>query len=231
MVCCSHNSLLPAFFMEFLIMTEQWEPTEGTDGKKGNGRSPLIFLGGAVLLGLAAALLIFGSGQFGQKESVLQQIPAGAGETTKAQIVVENRVLTIGDAAHNFHLKDLNGSVVSLADFQGQPVVVNFWATWCGPCRLEMPALQAAQDAYQEDGLVVLAVNDQESNSDVTAFVEELDLRLTTVLDQDGIVSRLYNVFNFPTTYFVDADGVITAVHRGLLTTEQIDEYLAVTIP
>jgi peroxiredoxin len=212
-------------------MTEQLEPAEEMDGKKGNGRSPLIFLGGAVLLGLAAALLIFGSGQFGQQESILAQIPAGSGETTVAQVVVENRVLAVGDTAHNFHLKDLEGSVVSLGDFQGQPVVVNFWATWCAPCRLEMPALQAAQDSYQEDGLVVLAVNDQESNADVTAFVEELDLRLTTVLDQDGIVSRLYNVFNFPTTYFVDADGVITAVHRGLLTTEQIDEYLAVTIP
>lgn len=194
---------------------------------KGNGRSPFLFIGGAVLLGLAVALLIFGSGRGSEQPSILQQIPASEGERTVAQIAPgESSLLAVGDTAHNFHLQNLDGEVVSLEDFRGRPVIVNFWATWCAPCRLEMPALQAAQEKYADEGLVVLALNDQESAADVAAFADELELSLTTLLDPDGIISGLYQVINFPTTYFIDADGVITAVHRGLLTPEQIDVYL-----
>ena len=207
------------------------DQSEKTEAKSGNGRSPFLFLGGAILLGLAAALLIFGSGMLGQEESVLQQIPVGSGEATVAQVVSDGGVLMAGDTAHNFFLQDLEGNTVSLEEFRGSPVIINFWATWCAPCRLEMPALQATQDKYAEDGLVILAVNDQESPQDVEAFVDELDLRLTTLLDPDGIVSGLFNVFNFPTTVFVDRDGVVTAVHRGLLVESQIEDYLSNTIP
>jgi peroxiredoxin len=208
------------------------DPSESMDTKEKNGRSPFLFLGGAVLIGLAAVLLIFGSGMFRQEESVLKQIPTGSGEATVAQVVSDDSgVLMAGDTAQNFFLQDLQGNTVSLEDFRGRPVVVNFWATWCAPCRLEMPALQDAQDQYEDDGLVILAINDQESVEDVADFVDELDLRLTTLLDPDGVVSGLYNVFNFPTTVFVDADGVVTAVHRGLLVESQIEEYLSQTIP
>ena len=211
------------------MMTEQSDLIEQ---KKGNGRSPFLLLGGAILLGLAAALLIFGSGLFKQEESVLQQIPEGAGEATVAQLSSDSGgFLDVGDTALNFHLQDLAGDTVSLEDFRGQPVMINFWATWCAPCRIEMPALQATQDAHQDDGLVILAVNDQETSDEVSRFVEELDLTLTTLVDQKGIVSELYKVFNFPTTYFVDGDGVITAVHRGFLIEEQIEAYLSNTIP
>ena len=211
------------------MMTEQSDLIEQ---KKENGRSPFLLLGGAILLGLAAALLIFGSSLFKQEESVLQQIPEGAGEATVAQLSSDSDgFLDVGDTALNFHLQDLAGDTVSLEDFRGQPVMINFWATWCAPCRIEMPALQATQDAHQDDDLVILAVNDQEAPDEVSQFVEELDLSLTTLVDQKGVVSELYNVFNFPTTYFVDGDGVITAVHRGFLVEEQIEEYLSNTIP
>ncbi|MBE2222289.1 MAG: TlpA family protein disulfide reductase [Anaerolineae bacterium] len=211
------------------MMTEQ---SDSAEQKGGNGRSPILFLGGAILLGLAAALLIFGSGLFKQDDSVLQQIPASSGEAKVAQLSPDSDILLeVGDTARNFYLQDLAGNTVSLEDFRGQPVLINFWATWCAPCRLEMPALQAAQEAHQEDGLVILAINDQQTPDEVARFVEELDLSLTTLVDQKGAVSELYNVFNFPTTYFVDGDGVITAVHRGLLAEEQIETYLSNTIP
>lgn len=210
-------------------MTEQ---SDSTEPEKGNGSSPFLLLGGAILLGLAAALLIFGSGMFKQEDYVLQQIPEDSGEAKVAQLSPDNSsFLEVGDTARNFYLQDLEGNTVSLEDFRGQPVLINFWATWCAPCRLEMPALQATQEAHQEDGLVVLAVNDQQAPEEVARFVEELDLSLTTLIDQKGVVSELYNVFNFPTTYFVDGDGVVTAVHRGLLVEEQIEEYLSLTIP
>ncbi len=210
--------------------TMEVESKNGHFDQAQHQRSPFLFLGGAVLLGLAAALLIFGSGMFKQEESTLSQIPSGSGEATVAQ-VAESGVLTAGDTAHNFFLQDLEDNTVSLEDFRGSPVIINFWATWCVPCRIEMPALQATQDKYAEDGLVILAVNDQESPEDVTEFVQELDLRLTTLLDPDGVVSGLYNVFNFPTTVFVDEEGMVTAVHRGLLVESQIEDYLSNTIP
>ena len=174
-------------------MTEQSDLTKGA---KGNGRSPFLLLGGAILLGLAAALLIFGSGLFKQDDSVLQQIPEGPGEDKVAQLSPDSSILLeVGDTAHNFHLQDLDGNTVSLEDFRGQPVMINFWATWCAPCRIEMPALQATQEAHQEDGLVVLAVNDQQTPDTISDFVEELGLSLTTLVDQKGVVSKLYNVF------------------------------------
>ncbi|PIE81584.1 MAG: hypothetical protein CSA11_04410 [Chloroflexi bacterium] len=214
-------------------MTDQ---SEAVETKGGNGRfdlaqywrSPFLFLGGAVLLGLAAALLIFGGGRFGQRESVLEQIPVGSGEVTVAQVVSDDDVLMVGDMTRNFFLQDLEGNMVSLEEFRGSPVIINVWQTWCAPCRIEMPALQAVQDKYADDGLVILAVNDQESPRDVEAFVTELDLQLTILVDPDGVVSDLYNVFNFPTTIFVDEAGVITAVHRGLLAESQIEDYLSI---
>jgi peroxiredoxin len=211
-------------------MTNQSESTDAARG--GNGRSSILFIGGVILLGLAAALLIFGRGVFKQEDSILQSIPEGGGEAKVAQLSPDSDILLeVGDTARNFYLQDLSGNTVSLEDFRGQPVLINFWATWCAPCRLEMPTLQAAQEAHQEDGLVVLAVNDQQAPEEISRFVEELDLSLTTLVDSKGVVSELYNVFNFPTTYFVDADGVVTAVHRGLLVESQIEEYLSSTIP
>lgn len=138
--------------------------------------------------------------------------------------------MEVGDTAYNFYLSDLDGQNLNLEAFRGQPVILNFWATWCGPCRVEMPALQAAYESHQADELVILAVNDQEAHQDVADFFSELELTFTPLLDQEGEVSRLYHVFNFPTTYFIDEDGRVTAVHRGVLSAEQIETYLAATL-
>ncbi|MCA9993572.1 MAG: TlpA family protein disulfide reductase, partial [Anaerolineales bacterium] len=132
----------------------------------------------------------------------------------------------------SFVLADLAGNPVSLADFRGQPVIINFWATWCAPCRIEMPELQAAYDQYQADGLVILAVNREEDLATVQAyFVDEMGLTFTALLDEQAFAANVYNVFNMPTTYFVDPAGMVTAVHRGPMTKGQIDGYLANTIP
>lgn len=132
----------------------------------------------------------------------------------------------INSLAPNFTLKDLNGNLISLTDLRGKNVLLNFWATWCGPCRLEMPALQARQELYQED-LIVLAVNYDEPAELVQAFKEELGLTFPIVLDPGAIVQDVYGIRAYPTSYFIDREGVIREIRIGILTEDTLDEYLA----
>ncbi len=104
--------------------------------------------------------------------------------------------------------------------------MINFWASWCGPCEVEMPAIQAAYQAHQEDGLVVLAVAVDDSVKNVQRFFDEHDLTIWPLMD-DGNVSRAYQVFGLPTSYFVGPDGKIAAVHTGPLTEGKINQYLS----
>lgn len=196
-----------------------------------NGRSPLLFVGGLILLGLAAGLLLFGGDLFGggSDTSVLEQVPLLSAPDSSSR---RGDPLTVGDTAVDFTLADLEGSAVSLSDFRGQPVIINFWATWCAPCRIEMPELQAVYDAYRDDGLVILALDQDESPEQVRAFFyDEMDLTFTPLLDDGAQISALYGAINFPTTYFVNGEGEITAVHRGLMNEEIIIGYLADILP
>ena len=106
-------------------------------------------------------------------------------------------------------------------------MLINFWATWCPPCRLEMPYLQAAYERYKEQGFTVLAVDQQESPEAVRAYFQELGLTFPTVIDGTGEVSSLYRVLALPTTYFVDRDGIVQIMHRGAMTEQQLENYLA----
>ncbi len=197
-----------------------------------NGRSPFLILGSIILIGLALALLIFGDDLLNSNEgsgSILQQIPAFNSAPSNAQ---SGGPLQVGDAARDFVLQDVAGNTVHLSDFDDRPIVLNFWATWCAPCRVEMPDLQAAFDAHQDDGLVILAINREESiNAVQTFFYDEMNLTFTPLLDAEAEVARLYNVANYPTSIFVDREGRVTAVHLGLMVEEQIEGYLADILP
>lgn len=203
-----------------------------------NGRAhrSLFLIVGFFLLGLALALFIFGSGwgrdtAVTNSSSILEQVPSSADSGPGLAQLPADR-LTTGDAAYDFSLVDLDGNVVSLADFHGRPVILNFWATWCAPCRLEMPELQAAYTQYHDDGLVILALNQEESPQLVRKFFyDDMGLTFAPLLDSEGMVANLYGVNRlFPSSFFINADGQITAVHRGMLVASQIEAYLAETI-
>ena len=130
----------------------------------------------------------------------------------------------VGATAPDFTLLNLDGQPVSLADFRGRLVLINFWATWCGPCEIEMPAIQAVYEKHQEEGFVVLAVAVDDSAKNVRRFINERGLTFQTLMD-DGNVSRAYRVFGLPASFFVGADGKIAAVHNGVLTEEEICDY------
>jgi peroxiredoxin len=141
--------------------------------------------------------------------------------------------VAVGDTAIDFTLANLDGTAVTLSDHLGQPIVINFWASWCGPCRIEMPELQTLHDQYAADGLVILAVNQAET-ADVAAsfFFDEMGLTFANpLLDSETTVADKYGVRNLPTTLFIDANGQITAVHRGPAVLSQFEDYLAATAP
>ncbi|NDJ75451.1 MAG: TlpA family protein disulfide reductase [Chloroflexi bacterium] len=128
-----------------------------------------------------------------------------------------------GAPAPAFSTETVDGEAVRLGDYDGQVVVLNLWATWCPPCRAEMPDLEAVWQRYADDGMVVLAVNQNESASDVAAFRTEYDLTFPVALDRAGDVGRLYETSTFPTTYFIDRDGVIREVVHGAMPAAMIE--------
>ncbi|GJM40256.1 MAG: hypothetical protein DHS20C20_05380 [Ardenticatenaceae bacterium] len=138
--------------------------------------------------------------------------------------------LTVGAKAPDFTLPDLNDStnLLGLTDYAGSPVILNFWASWCVPCREEMPALQRVYELHNPNGLVVLGINQTFADDldSARAFVQELALTFLNVRDDDGNVSgSMYRVMGLPTSIFIAEDGEVVHVQVGQLTDEQISRY------
>lgn len=121
----------------------------------------------------------------------------------------------VGNKAINFKLIDLSGNTVSLDEFRGKPVILNFWATWCGPCRIEMPYLQQIYDDWKDKGLILLEIDIQQSAATVQQYLDDSNLNLPTLLDITGKTAVDYGITAIPTTYFIDRDGIIRQVVRG----------------
>lgn len=137
----------------------------------------------------------------------------------------------IGHPAPLFTLPALAGGDLALADLAGQPVVLNFWASWCGPCRAEMPELQRLHDRLGEAGVAVVGVNQGESPETAAAFLESLGLSFPVALDQRTGVSQQYLVNSLPTTFFIDRDGVIRSTFIGAMSDAVLAENLRSIYP
>jgi peroxiredoxin len=139
----------------------------------------------------------------------------------RAQIEGEGVAGRIGATAPDFEWRGADGQTVRLSTYRGKVVVVNFWATWCAPCREEMPALQRV--AATERDVVVLEVDLMESGDKARSFLDSLGLdRLQPVLDTDGATTRRFGVLTLPSTFFIDRDGVIRHLELTALKEEQI---------
>lgn len=145
--------------------------------------------------------------------------------TTEPEVLTADESQGEVDYAPDFTLSDLDGNSVSLSDYAGTPLLVNFWATWCPPCRSELPLIQQYQDQYAGD-FVVLAVDGAETAEDVRSFAEAQGYTMMFLLDTDYAVAELYQVRGFPTSVFIDADGAIQKVHIGELTEPMLIAYL-----
>ena len=135
----------------------------------------------------------------------------------------------VGSPAPDFTLFSLAGPPMSLHEQQGKVVLVNFWTTWCPPCREEMPALQRAYENLADEGLMVLGVNwtQVDNLADVEAFVAELGLTFPILLDSDGVVSEdLYQVLGLPTSVLIGRDGTVRAIRIGILDLQELESTL-----
>lgn len=158
----------------------------------------------------------------------LSAVPANA--NTSGKIAAPQN----GFLAPEFSLENLDGGKTSLGDLRGKVVLVNFWASWCPPCREEMPTLERVYHKYQEQGLVVLAVNStiQDNFNDAQAFVSANNLSFPILLDKNGVATCLYRIQSLPTSFFIGPDGIIREVVVGgpmaeALLTSRVEELLA----
>jgi peroxiredoxin len=183
-------------------------------------RQILLLLSG-LLIGLAAGIaFFFGLNRINPFERwFAEDTPASLSESPSVYAPDK------GKPAPEFILENLAGESVSLADLRGKVVLLNFWATWCGPCRVEMPTLESRHQQYPEQ-FAVVGIDFDEPKENVAAFVEEFGLTFPILLDPGGDVQNAYRIRGYPTSVFLDKDGLVQIVHIGIMTEEQLDEYL-----
>ena len=131
-----------------------------------------------------------------------------------------------GAIAPNFRLSTLDGKELSLENQRGKAVVLNFWATWCGPCRSEMPALQQTYENFKAQGMLLWGIDVGETPDQVEKFAKQIGITFPLLLDRDSKTSRTYRVFGLPTTVFVGRDGVITDVAIGAMDEQTLEKYV-----
>ena len=157
------------------------------------------------------------------------ELPVGKNPTDREPVA------EVGRVGPDFLLETPQGGTLRLSDLQGQPVVINFWATWCPPCRVEIPELVAAYERYRDQGLVIVAVDLQEPDDKVLKFADEFGMIFPIVIDRSGDVADVWRlggpVAGIPTSYFIDEMGVIQDFFFGPMTEEFLAERLAKILP
>ena len=188
-------------------------------GSDADARSQWHLAVGGILLGIGIGLAIF--------VGLNRRSPELPATQTRAPLEAEDGFLAPGDQAPTFELSDTAGGIIRLEDQRGKAVLINFWATWCAPCKVEMPALQRAFEDHHDRGFTILAVDFDEPAQDVQAFGEDLGLTFPLLLDPGGDVQNLYRVRGYPTSVFLDPSGVIRVYHIGVMSEGQLEGYLA----
>jgi peroxiredoxin len=174
-----------------------------------------MLLASAILFGLGIGLIVFLGFPAREPTREASSLTVGPGPAP-----------VVGAPAPDFRLTTPSGESVALSDYLGQAVLLNFWATWCEPCKAEMPLFEQAQQSAGPAGFQVLAVNFDEPPADVQAFQDALGLSFPLLLDPGAVVQRLYRVIGYPTSFWIDRDGRVAAVHVGVMSEQQVNDYL-----
>lgn len=153
--------------------------------------------------------------------------PNGGIEPTPEMVTLPPPKAVADSPMIDFTLTSLDGQTVSLSDYKGRIVFLNFWATWCVPCEKELPAFQEFQQTQSPDGAAILAVNVQESADQVTGFLTDHNISdLTVLLDSDSSVANSYGIYNLPVTFVIDQNGIVRYPKFGAMTVQDLQGYL-----
>ena len=197
------------------------EPTRDNSGRR---RQAIVVLGLGLLVGLVAIYLALS-----QDNAPPAEITAQAGAFPVASLYGVKNADAQPDAGHpapDFAIHQANGETAYLSDYRGRPILINFWATWCPPCRAEMPELVRAYNEHQDEGLVVIAVDSMESQEAVAKFVKAFNMNMPVVIDVQGQVMDAYKTQSLPSSFFIDRNGVVQVRWIGILTPEALQKNL-----
>ena len=202
--------------------------------KLGNRKPHRIWLPALLLVLASLIIAACAGGAQGVADNVslpansiqLDELPAelGRGYPVVQLAGIDNSAAGIepGDTAPDFRMTLEDERGLYLSNLVGRPVLLNFWATWCAPCRLEMPEL--IHQAQTQDELVILEINVMEQQAPVAAFVDDFQMPMPVVMDVDGDLRDAYLVRNMPTSVFINRDGKIVSVWKGILTADLLDQ-------
>ena len=150
----------------------------------------------------------------GVSSAVSAERPHDAGSFTRP--VAARGIVKVGDEAPNFNLRDLSGNMVSLSQMRGKVVLVNFWATWCGPCRIEMPAMEQLYRSYSRKDFEILAVSTDAQGAAVTRpFQQEMGFTFPILHDAEYRIGLMYGARSLPMTFMVDRQGIVRQIVPG----------------
>jgi len=135
----------------------------------------------------------------------------------------DEAMLTVGQAAPDFNLASLDGGQIQLSELRGRPVVVNFWATWCTPCRREMPDFQSVFERFEKDGLMVIGLNVGEARVGIEQFRDQVGFTFPILIDKEEEAQTAYRILPLPATFFIDRTGKINAIYQHQMSAAQIE--------
>lgn len=160
------------------------------------------------------------------RTAILIVMVLAIGYAVFSSLTKEDKAIELGTEAPDFKLVDLEGNPVKLSDYRGKGVFLNFWGTYCEPCKEEMPAMNRQYEKYKSQGVEILAVNVDEQDVVVQKFAKQYDLRFPVVIDKGGEVMEAYKISPIPTTFLIDKDGVIVGQITASLDDKSIAEQM-----
>ena len=223
----SKEVLLYVFLIIIFLCISYWSERQGReeitkDKEKGWRNATNNIILGGIILSLAIIPMLTNQKETGRIESpktvMSTSLDSGKIETNKGQV------------APDFELLSITGNKVKLSDLRGKTVILNFWATWCPPCRAEIPEMQKFYENNKNNNVEILAVNltNSESSPDtVKDFVRDKGMTFNILLDKQGKIGNLYGIITIPTSYIIDKNGIIREKHVGPMSYETMDNFIS----
>jgi peroxiredoxin len=162
---------------------------------------------------------------------ILLILVGAVGYTLYQNFIADKEKVQIGKEAPNFVITDMEGNKISLEDYRGKGVFLNFWGTWCKPCEKEMPYMNELYDEYKAKGVEIVALNADETNLAVKTFINQYQLKFPVAIDKGQQILNTYGVGPLPTTFLINKDGQVIKQITGTQTKEQIEGYLKEIAP